>query len=76
MKKLLGIVILGLLWANISFAKDHKPNNFDAFVWSDGKKLKIVENLINIISINCNYKLGTRLGKLEIDQCLVVNEQR
>jgi len=41
MKKLLGIVVLGLLWANTSFANDHKPNNFDAFVWSDGKKLKI-----------------------------------
>ena len=41
MKKLLSIIVLGLLWANTSFANDHKPNNFDAFVWSDGKKLKI-----------------------------------
>ena len=41
MKKLLGILVLGLLWSNTSFAKDHKPNNFDAFVWLDGKKLKI-----------------------------------
>ena len=34
-------MVLGLLWANTSFANHHKPNNFDAFVWSDGKKLKI-----------------------------------
>ena len=41
MKKILGVIVLGLLWANTSFANDHKPNNFDAFVWSDGKKLEI-----------------------------------
>ena len=41
MKKILRIVVLGLLWANTSFANEHKPNNFDAFVWSDEKKLKI-----------------------------------
>ena len=41
MKKLLGIAVLGLFWANTSFANNNKPNNFDAFVWSNGKKLKI-----------------------------------
>ena len=60
MKKLLGILVLGLLWANTSFAKDHKPNNFDAFVWLDGKKLKIqkgrdIENPENKIIIIFNH---------------------
>ena len=57
MKKLLGIVVLGLLWCNISFAS---PKNFDAFVWSDGKKLKIqkgrdIENPENKIIIIYNH---------------------
>jgi len=60
MKKILGILVLGLLWANTSFANDHKPNNFDAFVWSDGKKLKIqkgrdIENPENKIIIIFNH---------------------
>jgi hypothetical protein len=60
MKKILGVIVLGLLWANTSFANDHKPNNFDAFVWSDGKKLKIqkgrdIENPENKIIIIFNH---------------------
>ena len=57
MKKLLGIIVLGLLWCNISFSS---PKNFDAFVWSDGKKLKIqkgrdIENPENKIIIIYNH---------------------
>ena len=60
MKKLLGIVILGLLWSNTSFANAHQPNYFDAFVWLDGKKLKIqkgrdIENPENKIIIIYNH---------------------
>ena len=38
MKKILGVIVLGLLWTSTSFAD---PKNFDAFVWSKGKKLEI-----------------------------------
>ena len=58
MKKLLGILVLGLLWASTSFAADPKP--IDAFVWLDGKKLKIqkgrdIENPENKILIIYNH---------------------
>ena len=60
MIKFLGTLVLGLLWSNTSFANDHKPNNLDAFVWLDGKKLKIqkgrdIENPENKIIIIYNH---------------------
>ena len=51
------ILVLGLLWTSTSFAD---PKNFDAFVWSNGKKLEIqkgrdIENPENKIIIIFNH---------------------
>ena len=60
-------MVLGLLWANTSFANDHKPNNFDAFVWLDGKKIKIqkgrdIENPENKIIIQ-DYQTPNQVSR-------------
>ncbi len=48
MKKLLGIVVLGLLWSNISFADDKKEkklmNDYLDDGWDISKKVDIDEN--------------------------------
>ena len=41
MKKLLGIVVLGLLWANISFSKDLSGTNLLCDFWTKGTAIGI-----------------------------------
>ena len=83
-KFLLLIIILNLLFINTSFAKEieylkfkpsnyEKPKNFDAFVWHEGDKLKLIKgkkfsnekNLPHNISIyfNCSGCIGNRIFK-------------
>ena len=44
MKKLLGVLILGLLWCNISFANDNRLEDFNQWLYDNGH-YKFVEKV-------------------------------
>ena len=44
MKKLLGILVLGLLVCSTVFAGEIKPLNKSGFIFNDGKKVKYIKD--------------------------------
>ena len=55
MKKLLGILVLGLLWCNISFAQDYRIKNFIKWLYENGHH--------QYLNLNGKTNLKIRLNK-------------
>ena len=53
MKKLLGIIVLGLLWCNISFANDNRLESFSQWLFDNGYSEYVEE--INVCKVEKKY---------------------
>ena len=67
MKKLLGIVVLGLLWCNISFAQDYRIKNFIKWLYENGYNQYVEKDSDGKLQTNLKLKLNPRKRNIDYD---------
>ena len=69
MKKLLGIVVLGLLWCNISFAdQDYRIKNFTQWLYENGHNQYLEKDSDGRLQTNLKIRLNKKKDPLIINQ--------
>ena len=67
MKKLLGILVLGLLWCNISFAQDYRIKNFIKWLYENGHNQYVEKDSDGKLQTNLKLKLNPRKRNIDYD---------
>ena len=67
MKKLLGILVLGLLWCNISFAQDYRIKNFIKWLYENGYNQYVEKDSDGKLQTNLKLKLNPRKRNIDYD---------
>ena len=67
MKKLLGILVLGLLWCNISFAQDYRIKNFIKWLYENGHNQYVEKDSDGKLQTNLKLKLNPRKRSIDYD---------
>ena len=67
MKKLLGILVLGLLCCNISFAQDYRIKNFIKWLYENGYNQYVEKDLDGRLQTNLKLKLNPRKRNIDYD---------
>ena len=65
MKKLLGILVLGLLWCNISFAQDYRIKNFIKWLYENGHNQYVEKDSDGKLQTNLKLKLNPRKRNID-----------
>ena len=67
MKKLLGILVLGLLWCNISFAQDYRIKNFIKWLYENGYNQYVEKDSDGKLQTNLKLKLNPKKRNVDYD---------
>ena len=67
MKKLLGILVLGLLWCNISFAQDYRIKNFIKWLYENGYNQYVEKDSDGKLQTNLKLKLNPKKRNIDYD---------
>ena len=67
MKKLLGILVLGLLWCNISFAQDYRIKNFIKWLYENGHNQYVEKDSDGRLQTNLKLKLNPKKRNIDYD---------
>ena len=67
MKKLLGILVLGLLWCNISFAQDYRIKNFIKWLYQNGYNQYVKKDSDGKLQTNLKLKLNPKKRNIDYD---------
>ena len=67
MKKLLGILVLGLLWCNISFAQDYRIKHFIKWLYENGHNQYVEKDSDGKLQTNLKLKLNPRKRNIDYD---------
>ena len=65
MKKLLGILVLGLLWCNISFAQDYRIKNFIKWLYENGHNQYVEKDSDGRLQTNLKLKLNPKKRNID-----------
>ena len=65
MKKLLGILVLGLLWCNISFAQDYRIKNFIKWLYENGHNQYVEKDSNGRLQTNLKLKLNPKKRNID-----------
>jgi len=65
MKKLLGILVLGLLWCNISFAQDYRIKNFTKWLYENGHNQYVEKDSDGRLQTNLKLKLNPKKRNID-----------
>ena len=65
MKKLLGILVLGLLWCNISFAQDYRIKNFIKWLYENGYNQYVEKDSDGKLQTNLKLKLNPKKRNID-----------